>query len=161
MKCEHKFCLNCLIASLKGETEMEAQYPSCNIKVSKKDASPSTDLETILLLPQTKCEVYSKKFKITHHDQYINHIQNCSINQMQNKPVIVSDILSISETHIPKTIEDTALHLLKTKMISRSKSSTIEFKTGGRVSLGLLIHDTTLINSYLLCYKLNFLVLIL
>ena len=80
---------------------------------------------------------------------------------MQNKPVIVSDILSISETHIPKAIEDTALHLLKTKMKSRSKSSTIEFKTGGRVSLGLLIHDATLINSYLLCYKLNFLVLIL
>ena len=92
LKCEHKSCLNCLMASLRGKTEMESQFPSCKIKISKTDASPSTDLETMLLLLQTKSKVCSKKFKITNHDQYINHIQNCSINELQIKPVLVSDI---------------------------------------------------------------------
>ena len=102
-----------------------------------------------------------KKFKITNYDQYINHIQNCSINELQNKPVLLSDIFSISEAHIPRTIEYATLHELKTKVKSNPKSSTIEFKTGGRVSLGLLIHYTNLSKSYLICYKLYFLVLIL
>ena len=43
-------------------------------------------------------------------------------------------------------------------MRSNPKNSTIEFKTGGRVSLGLLIHNTALRNSYLICYKLNFVI---
>ena len=138
---------------------MESQCPSCKIKISKTDASPSTDLETMLSFFQTKCKVCSKKFKIKNHDQYINHTQNCSVNELQNKPVLVNDIFSISEAHIPRTIEDAALHVLKTKMKFNPKSGTIKFKTGGRVSLGLLIHYTTLINSYLICYNLIFLVL--
>ena len=74
LKCEHKFCLNCFMASLRGKTEMESQCPSCKIKISKTDANPSTDLETMLSLLQTKCKVCSKKFNIKNHDQYINHI---------------------------------------------------------------------------------------
>ena len=134
---------------------MESQCPSCKIKISKTDASPSTDLETMLSLLQTQCKLCSKKFKIANHVQYINHTQNCSINELQKKPVLVSDIFSISEAHIPRTIEDAALYVLKTKMRSNPRNSTIEFKTGGRVSLGLLIHNTALSNSYLICYKLN------
>ena len=143
------------MASLREKTEMESQCPSCKIKISKTDASPSTDLETMLSLLQTQCKLCSKKFKIANHVQYINHTQNCSINELQNKPVLVSDIFSISEAHIPRTIEDAALYVLRTKMRSNPKNSTIEFKTGGRVSLGLLIHNTALSNSYLICYKLN------
>ena len=67
LKCEHKFCLNCLMASLRGKTEMESQCPSCKIKISKTDASPSTDLETMLSLLQTQCKLCSKKFKIANH----------------------------------------------------------------------------------------------
>ena len=74
----------------------------------------------------------------------------------KNKPVLVSDIFSISEAHIPRT-----LYVLKKKMKSNPKSDTIKFKTGGRVSLGLLIHYTTLSISHFIFYKLNFLVLIL
>ena len=73
-----------------------------------------TDLERIISLLQTKRKVCSKKYKITNHDQYINHIQNCSIEELQNEPVLLSDIFSISEAHIPRTIEDAALHVLKT-----------------------------------------------
>ena len=149
------------MASLRGKTEMESQCPSCKIKISKTDASPSIDLETMLSLLKTKWKVRSKNFKINNHDQYINRIWNCSINELQNKPVLVNDIFSIYEAHIPRTIEDAALHVLETKMKSNPKSSTIEFKTGGMVSLGLSIHNTTLSNSYLVCYKLYFLVLIL
>ena len=127
MKCEHKFCLNCLMA---------------------------TDLETMVSLLQTQCKLCSKTFKISNHVQYINHTQIWSINELQDKPVLESDIFSSSEAHIPKTNEDVTLHVLKTKMKSNPKSSTIEFKTGGRVSLGLLI-NTTLSSSYLICYKLN------
>ena len=54
LKSEHNFCLNCLMASLRGKTEMESQYPPCKIKISKTDASPSTDLETMLSLLQTR-----------------------------------------------------------------------------------------------------------
>ena len=128
MKCEHKFCLNCLMA---------------------------TDLETMVSLLQTQCKLCSKTFKIANHVQYINHTQIWSINELQDKPVLESDIFSSSEAHIPKTNEDVTLHVLKTKMKSNPKSSTIEFKAGGRISLGLLIHNTTLSNSYLVCYKLN------
>ena len=97
----------------------------------------------------------SKKFKIADHAQYINHTQNCSINELQKNPILLSDIFSISEAHIRRIIEDAAFYVLKTKMKSYPKSSTIEFKTGGRVSLGMLIYNTTLSNSYLICYKLN------
>ena len=112
-----------------------------------------------IIAPNKACKVCSKTCKIKNHDQYINHIQDCSINELENKSALVNDIFSISEAHIPRTIEDAALHALKTKMKSNQKSSTIEFKTGGRVSLSLLIHYITLSNSYLICYKLIFLVL--
>ena len=148
------------MASLRGKIETESQCPSHKIKISKTDASPSTDLETMLSLLQTKCEVCSKKFKMKNHGQYINHIQDCSIKELQNKPVLVDDIFSISEAHIPRTIEDAALNVLKTEMKSNPKSSTIEFKSGGRVNLGLMMHYITLSNSYLICYKLIFLVLL-
>ena len=95
---------------------MESECPSCKIKISKTDANPSTDLETMLSLLQPKCKVCSKKFKIKNHDQYINHIQACSVNGSQNKPVLVNDIFSIFEAHIPRPIEDAALHVLKMKM---------------------------------------------
>ena len=134
---------------------MESQCPSCKIKISKTNASTSTDLETMLSLLQTQCKVCSKTFKIANHAQYITHTQNCSINELQNKPVLVSDIFSISEAHVGRTIEDVVLHVLKTKIKFNPKSSTIEFKTGGRVGLGLLIQNATLSNSYLICYKLN------
>ena len=143
------------------KTEMEYQCPSCKIKISKKGTSSSTYLETMLSLLQTKCKIFSKTFKIANHAQYINHIQNCSINELQHKSVLVRNIFSISEAHIPRTIEHPALHVLQTKMKSNPRSSTIKFKTGGRVNLGLLIHNTTLSNSYLIYYKLSILVLIL
>ena len=115
----------------------------------------ATDLETMVSLLQTQCKLCSKTFKIANHVQHINHTQIWSINELQDKPVLESDIFSSSEAHIPKTNEDVTLHVLKTKMKSNPKSSTIEFKAGGRISLGLLIHNTTLSNSYLVCYKLN------
>ena len=105
LKFEHKFFLNCLMASLRGKTGMESQCPWCKIKISKTDGSPSTDLETMLSLLQIQCKLCSKKFKIANHFQYINHTQNCSINELQNKPVLVIYIFSISEAHILRTIE--------------------------------------------------------
>ena len=74
---------------------------------------------------------------------------SCSIDELQNKPVLVRDVFNISKVHISRTIEDAAWHVLKTKMKSNLKGGTIEFKSGGRVSLGLLIRYTTLSNSHL------------
>ena len=68
------------MASLSGKTEMESQCPSRKIKISKTDATPSTDLETMLSLLQTQYKLCSKKFKIANHVQYINHTQNRLIN---------------------------------------------------------------------------------
>ena len=39
------------------------------------------------------------------------------------------------------------------KIKSNPKSSTIEFKTGGGVSLCLLVHYTTISNSHFICYN--------
>ena len=50
------------MASLRGKTEIEFQCPSCEINISKTDASPSTDLETMLSLLQTK----RAKFAVKH-----------------------------------------------------------------------------------------------
>ena len=96
------------MATLRGKTEMESKCPSCKIKISKTDASPSTDLETMISLLRTKYKVYSKTFKITNHDQYLNHIRSCSIDELQNKPVLVRDVFNISKVHISRTIEDAA-----------------------------------------------------
>ena len=68
---------------------MESECPLCKIKISKTDASPSTDLETKLSLLQTKCKVCNKQFKLTNHEQYINHIYNFSINELQSNLKLV------------------------------------------------------------------------
>ena len=60
LKCEYRFCQSCLMASLRGKADMESQCPSCKIKISKTDVSPSTDLETMLSLLQ------SAKFAVKH-----------------------------------------------------------------------------------------------
>ena len=52
LKCEHRFCLNCLAACLCGEIEKESQCPACKIIISKADISSSTDLQTLLPLPK-------------------------------------------------------------------------------------------------------------
>ena len=66
------------MAPLREKNKMESGCPSCKIKVSKTDASPSTDLETMISLLQTKHKVCSKKFKITNHDLY----RNCSTDKL-------------------------------------------------------------------------------
>ena len=83
------------MASLRGKTQMESQCSSCKINISKTDTSPSTDLETMLSLLQRQCKLYSKKFNIANHVQYTNHTQNCSINELQKKPVLAIYIFSI------------------------------------------------------------------
>ena len=109
------------MASLRGKTEMESQCPSCKIKISKTDASSSTDLETMLSLLQTQCKVCSKKVKVANYAQCINHTQKL----LQNKPVLVSDIFSVSEAHIPRTIEDAALNILKTKKMKSNPKAAL------------------------------------
>ena len=35
LKCTHKFCLNCLMAILRGKPKRESEFPSCRIKILK------------------------------------------------------------------------------------------------------------------------------
>ena len=53
LKCEQKFGLNWLMASLRRKTGMESECPSCKIKISKQNASAFTNLETMLSLLQS------------------------------------------------------------------------------------------------------------
>ena len=50
LKCEHRFCLNCLAACLSGKNEEQSQCPACKINILKVDISPSSDLQTLLSL---------------------------------------------------------------------------------------------------------------
>ena len=81
VKCEHRFCLNCLAACLSGKYEEESQCPVCKINILKTDISPSSDLQTLLSLLKIQCKRCSKKFLIsTHYNHYAKHIQNCSLD---------------------------------------------------------------------------------
>ena len=45
LKCQHRFCLNCLAASfLSGKNGEESQCPACKVNTLKTDISPSFDL---------------------------------------------------------------------------------------------------------------------
>ena len=49
VKCEHRFCLNCLTACfLSGKNEEESQCPACKMNTLKTDIGPSSDLPTVL-----------------------------------------------------------------------------------------------------------------
>ena len=52
LKCEHRFCLNCLAACfLSGKNEKKSKSPACKVNTLKADISPSFDLKTLLSLP--------------------------------------------------------------------------------------------------------------
>ena len=81
VKCEHRFCLNCLAACLSGKYEEESQCPVCKINILKTDISPSSDLQILRSLLKIQCKRCSKKFLIsTHYNHYAKHIQNCSLD---------------------------------------------------------------------------------
>ena len=51
LKCEHRFCLNCLAACiLSGKNEEKSQCLACKVSTLKADISPSFDLQTLLSL---------------------------------------------------------------------------------------------------------------
>ena len=51
LKCEYRFCLNCLAACfLSGKNEEESQCPTYEVNTLKADISPSFDLQTLLSL---------------------------------------------------------------------------------------------------------------
>ena len=51
LKCEHRFCLNCLAAWIfSWKNEEESQCPACKVNTLKADISPSFDLQTLLSL---------------------------------------------------------------------------------------------------------------
>ena len=81
LKWEHRFCLNCLAACLSEKNEEKSQCTACKINFLKADISPSSDLQTLLPLLKIQCKTCSKKFFIsTHYNNYIKHIQNCSLD---------------------------------------------------------------------------------
>ena len=63
VKCEHRFCLNCLTACfLSGKNEEESQCPVCKINTSKAGISPSSDLPTLLSLLKIQCNTCSTRY---------------------------------------------------------------------------------------------------
>ena len=62
LKCEHRFCLNCLAACfLSGKNEEESQCSACELNTLKAYISPSSDLQTLLPLLKIQCNTCSKK----------------------------------------------------------------------------------------------------
>ena len=51
LKCEHRFCLNCLAPCFLSEKNVEeSQFPAYKVNTLKADISPSFDLQTLLSL---------------------------------------------------------------------------------------------------------------
>ena len=140
VKCEHRFCLNCLAACLSGKYEEEPQCPVCKINILKADIIPSSDLQSLLSLLKIQCKRCSKKFLIiTHYNHYTKHMQNCSLDISPPSSLLVSDVFNVSNNDISRSVEDATLHVLKKKMKLNPGNSLIEFKTGGRVCISLLL----------------------
>ena len=63
LKCEHRFCINCLAACfLNGKNEEESQCPACKINTLKADISPSSDWPTLLSLLKIQCNTCSTRY---------------------------------------------------------------------------------------------------
>ena len=63
LKCEHRFCLNCLTACfLSGKNEEESQCPACKINTLKAGISPSYDLQTQLPLLKIQSNTCSTRY---------------------------------------------------------------------------------------------------
>ena len=89
---------------------------------------------------KTQCKKCSKKFLIsTHYNHYTKHIKNCSLDTSLSRSLLASDIFNISNNDIPISVEDATLHILKKKMKLNPGNSSIEFKTGDRVCISLLL----------------------
>ena len=66
---------------LSGKNEEKSQCTACKINILKADISPLSDLQTLLPLLKIQCKICSKKFFIsTHYNNYLKHIQNCSLD---------------------------------------------------------------------------------
>ena len=140
LKCEHRFCLNCLAACLSRENEEESQCSVCKINILKTDISPSSDLQILRSLLKIQCKRCSKKFLIsTQYNHYTKHIQNCSLDISPTSSLLVSDIFNVSNNDIRRSVENATLHVLKKKMKLDPGNSLIAFETGGRVSISLLL----------------------
>ena len=140
LKCKYSFCLNCLAACLSGENEEESQCPVCKINILKTDISSSSDLQILWSLLKIQCKRCSKKFLIsTYYNHYTKHMQKCSLDISPTSSLLVSDIFKISNNDIRRSVENATLHVLKKKMKLDPGNSLIVFKTGGRVSINLLL----------------------
>ena len=61
LKCENRFCLNCLAACfLSGKNEKESQVSACKINALKAGISPLFDLPILLSLLKIQCNSCSK-----------------------------------------------------------------------------------------------------
>ena len=66
-------------------------------------------------------------------------MQKCSLDISPTSSLLVSDIFKISNNDIRRSVENATLHVLKKKMKLDPGNSLIVFKTGGRVSINLLL----------------------
>ena len=142
LKCEHSFCLNCLAACLSGKNEEESQCQVCKINILKADISPLPDF--LLSLLKIQCNTCKKFLISTQYNHYKKHIQNCSIDISPTSSILVTDIFNISDNDLPRSAKDVALHSLEKKMKLNPEHSLIEFKTGGRVCISLLLYPKIL-----------------
>ena len=139
IKCEHRFCLNCLAAYFSsGKNEEESQCPAFEINTLKADISSSSDLQTLLSLLKIQCNTCSKKFLIsTHYNHYTKHIQNCSLSMSKPSSLLVTAAFNISNNNIINKING-GCHITRSTKENEIKYWKIfdKFKIGGTVYIG-------------------------
>ena len=89
LKCEHRFCLNCLAACfLSGKNEEESQCAACKINTLKADFSPSSDLQTLLCLLKIQCNTWPPSSLLVIAIDATLHVLKMKMNLNPGKSLI-------------------------------------------------------------------------
>ena len=55
VKCEHAFCMSCIIPSIEGKNETDVKCPHCNLNYNRNDIMPSKHLNAMLHSIKVEC----------------------------------------------------------------------------------------------------------
>ncbi|XP_065665062.1 uncharacterized protein LOC105850185 isoform X2 [Hydra vulgaris] len=133
--CQHSFCSQCIISIIKGKLENEARCPVCLTCIMINSLCSSVHVLEMIEHLYIACKICKKNFI---KDKYENH--ECKKDHLlNNSSTIVDDLFKVDKSsHIPRNIEDAVLHVIKQKM-ENSKTTTIEFLSGGPRPLCLTV----------------------
>lgn len=135
--CQHSFCSLCILSNVKDKLENDSNCPLCKTNITIDSLSYSVHISEIIKHLTIICKICDKKVFLKDRN-FENHdcikLSNNTINE-NDKLVSINSFYQITDTsEIPREVNDAVLHIIK-KKLNQSKTSTIEFSSGGPRSL--------------------------